>query len=50
MIAKWALVCGIIGAFIGVITEGMGGLMIGGIIGAAIGIAIRKWIFRTFWQ
>lgn len=48
MIIKWCLWGSVIGAII--CLSGGASVIGGAILGGAIGIGIRKWIFRTFWH
>lgn len=50
MIVKWAFVGAIVGAIFGLFNGGGETIAIGAFCGAGVAIAIRKWIFRTFWS
>jgi hypothetical protein len=47
MIIPWAIGGAIVGGIIGIFNDG---IFPGIIVGAIAGIALRKWLFRTFWQ
>ncbi|MCC5909406.1 MAG: hypothetical protein JJT76_03085 [Clostridiaceae bacterium] len=47
MIVKAAIIGGIIGAIAGIFV---GGLIPMTVFGAVVGISIRRWVLRTFWQ
>ncbi|HZK24905.1 MAG TPA: hypothetical protein VFC74_05915 [Oscillospiraceae bacterium] len=50
MIVKSAAIGAVLGSVFGLWANGLSGVFPGAVIGAAAGIALRKWIFRTFWH
>ena len=53
MVAKWAFWCALIGAVIMIfVGDGtfIGNIVTGALVGGVLGVIIRKWIFKTFWE